>query len=267
MRQYNRQARVILGGKGYDSEKFDFEFEVEFDDTPNLNHAEIKMYNLSNTSVNEIKSKMPVILNAGYEGDVGSVFVGAIYDMFTKFEGVDRVTTVRAVDASDQRGKLRVNRSYKKGIKASQVITDLCGLYGISIGALELPKDTQYRNGKNVSGQILSILRALAKDCKAKFHINKGLAYFTERGKGQDINFIFSSETGLLGSPSPFVEEDPEDEEKEIKGYNVDALLNHRVQADSIIELKSTVTKGKYRVRSGTHTYTPDEMVTRMEVV
>lgn len=265
--QFNRQAEVILGNKKYHSDDFDFEFEVEFDDTPNLNHAEITLYNLSDTTVNSIKSKMLTIINAGYGGDVGSVFIGAIYDMQTERSGVDRVTTVKSVDVSTQRGRLRVNRSYKKGIRASQIITDLTGLYAMSLGALELPKDVQYRNGKNINGNVMTVFKSIAKDCGAKLHVTKGLVYFNPKNKGQDIRFVFNKDTGLIGSPEPFIEEDPEDEEKEIKGFNVNALLNHRVQADSIVEVQSNIVTGRLRVRGGTHIYSASEMVTRMEVV
>lgn len=265
--QFKRKAEVILGTKSFKSNKFDFEFDVEFDDTPDLNHAEILIYNLSTSTVKSIKNKMPIIINAGYEGDTGSVFIGAVYDMNTIKNGVDRETTIKAIDASNQRGKLGINRSYKKGTRASQIITDLCSLAGLSIGALSLPKDVQYRTGKNVSGKILTLLKRIAEDCNAKFHISKGMAYFRGKKEGQNIRFVFNSNTGLIGSPEPFVEEDEEDENKEIKGYNVTALLNHRVHADSIIELESNVVKGKYRVRKGTHSYSESEMITEMEVV
>lgn len=265
--QFNRQAEVILGDKKFHSDKFDFEFDVEFDDTPNLNHAEVTLYNLSNSTVNSIKNKMLVIINAGYEGDTGGVFVGAVYDMSTEWDNIDKLTTIKAVDASNQRGKLSVRRSYKKGIRASQIIADLCGMYGISIYAIDLPKDVQYRNGKNVNGKILTVLKGIASDCNAKFHITKGMAYFVSRKKGQDIRFVFNKDTGLLGSPEPFVEEDSNDEEKEVKGFNVKALLNHRVQTDSIVEIDSKVVNGKYRVRGGRHIFSNSEMVTEMEVV
>lgn len=267
MMQFNRQAEIIIGNRGFHSDKFDFEFDVEFDDTPTLNHAEILLYNLSNSTINEIEDNMPIIINAGYEGDVGSVFIGAVYDMSTRRNGVDKETTIMAVDASDQRGKLRVNRSYKEGTRASQIITDLCGLSGLSIGALDLPNDVQYRSGRNVNGEIITLLKIISKDCDAKFHISKGLAYFTGHDIGEEVGFIFSAETGLIGSPEPFIEENPDKKEEVIKGYNVMALLNHRVQADSIIGVESNIVTGSYRVRKGIHTYNDSEMITEMEVV
>lgn len=265
--QYNRQAEIILGDRSFHSENFDFEFDVEFDDTSDLNHAEVLIYNLSSSTLNKIKNKSPIIINAGYEGDVGSVFLGAIYDMDTVRNGVDRETTIKAIDSAGQRSKLRISRSYKKGIRASQIIVDLCSLVGLSIGAIKLPKDVQYRNGKNLNGKVLTLLKVIAKDAGATFKINKGMAYFRKKGEGQNVRFVFNSDTGLIGNPEPFIEQDEDNEDKNIEGYNVNALLNHRIYPNHIIEIDSQTANGKYRVIKGTHSYSDTEMVTEMEVV
>lgn len=262
--QFRRIAEIIIGTKSFHSDVLDIEFDIDFDDTPNLNHAEIKIFNLSNSTIKSFKNKQQMIVNAGYEGDVGSVFIGAIYDIDSKKEGIDKVTTIKAIDASDQRARLRVNRSYKKGTRASQIITDLCRLSGISIGQLSLKKDVQYRNGKNVSGKPLSLLKQLSKDCNSRFKITKGLAYFYHGKQGNNVRFVFGPRTGLIGSPEPFKREE---DEVVVRGYNVRTLLNHRVQENSIIELKSDVVTGKFRVIEGNHSYNDSEMVTEMEVV
>ena len=264
-KQFIRKAEIILGQASLSSEDYDFEFDVEFTDEPKKNHAEVTLYNLSSDRINRISRGNPLIINAGYENDVGSVFVGAVYESDTVKNGVDRETTVKAVDATNQKDDLRVNKTYKEGTRASQIITDLCGMVGLSIGALNLPNDVQYRQGKHEAGTILYRLRLLAKDCGAKFHINKGLAYFRPPGEGDDVRFVFSPERGLSGSPEPFVEED--DDGNEVRGYNVKALINHRITSDSIPEIKSRNVNGSYRVRKGTHTWSQDEAITEMEVV
>src|SRR5690625_2292554 len=248
--QFKRIAEIIVDGKSFKSDDFYFEFDVEFDDTPDLNHAEVSIYNLSTSTIKSFKNKSPIIINAGYKGDVGSVFIGAIYDIDSKRDGVDRITTIKAIDASNQRGRLRINRSYKKGTRASQIITDLCRLSGIPIGQLSLKRDVQYRSGRNVTGKPLTLLKGLAKDCNTRFKITKGMAYFFHGKQGKDIRFVFSANTGLIGSPEPFEREETvegQDEPKIIRGYNVKALLNHRVQENSIVEIKSKDVNGKYR--------------------
>ncbi|WP_051302794.1 phage protein [Salibacterium aidingense] len=265
MNSFMRKGNIIMGRASLSSELYDYEFEVEFDDNPEKNHAEVVFFNLSHDRINRISRGDPLIINAGYQEDVGTVFVGAVYESDTVKEGVDRQTTVRAVDATDQRDKLRVNKTYKEGTKASQIIEDLCGIVGLSIGALNLPEDVQYRQGKHEAGTILYRLRLLAEDCGAKFHIAKGMANFRPPGEGDDIRFVFSPERGLIGSPEPFVEED--EKGNEVKGYNVRSLLNHRIQADSKPEIKSRDVNGSYRVRKGTHTWNRDEAITELEVI
>ncbi|NGP45962.1 hypothetical protein G4V62_13770 [Bacillaceae bacterium SIJ1] len=265
MNQFIRKANIILGTSNLSSERYDFEFDVEFDDTSKKDLAEVVFYNLSHDRINSIKKGTPIIINAGYENDVGTVFLGAVYDMDTIKRGVNRETTVKAVDATDQRDKLKVNKTYKEGTRASQIIADLCQIVGLSIGKLELPKDVQYRNGKNEQGVILQRLKLLAKDSGAKFNISKGMAYFRPPGSGDDVQFIFSPERGLIGSPEPFIDED--EDENELKGFNVSALLNHRIQPNSIVNIEAKDVKVKGRVRSGTHSYSDREMITEMEVV
>ncbi|SDI16208.1 hypothetical protein SAMN05192534_12375 [Alteribacillus persepolensis] len=267
MNSFKRESNIIMGRASLSSYYFDYEFDVEYTDEPKKNHAEVTFYNLSSDRINRISRGDPLIINAGYENDVGSCFVGVVYEADTTKEGVDRETTVKAVDGTDQRDKLRVNKTYKEGTRASQIITDLCNIVGLSVGALNLPNDVQYRQGKHEAGTILYRLRLLAEDCGAKFNINKGLAYFRPPGEGDEVRFIFSPERGLVGSPEPFVEED--EDGNEIKGYNVKALLNHRVQADSIIEIKSKNVNGSFRVRKANHSGQTDgdEWYTEMEVV
>lgn len=264
--QFDRKAEIIVGNLSFHSDKFDFEFDVEFsDDDSEKNHAEVLIYNLSRATINRIRTGMPLIINAGYGNDVGSVFVGVVYESSTTQNGVDRETIIKAVDGTKQRDKLRVNKTYAAGTRASQIIVDLCRMVGLPIGALSLPNDIQYRQGKHVSGVILQRLKILAQECGARFKITKGVAYFLRPGEGADIGFIFSPDTGLLGSPEAAVFED--EDGNEMRGYNIRALLNHRIQANSIIQVRSKLVSGRFRVRRGRHIYNEQEMVTEMEVV
>ena len=264
--QFDRKAEVIVGNLSFHSDKFDFEFDVEFsDDDSEKNHAEVLIYNLSRNTVNQIKTGVPLIINAGYGNDVGSVFVGVVYEASTTQNGVDRETTVKAVDGTNQRDRLRVNKTYAAGTRASQILTDLCRLAGLPIGAMSLPKDVIYRGGRHVTGPILKRIKGIAQECGARFKIVKGVAYFRKPGEGQEIGFIFNAERGLIGSPEPITWED--DDGNEFKGYNVRALLNHRIQPNVIIQVQSKIVSGRFRVRKGRHIYSEQEMVTEMEVV
>ena len=71
----------------------------------------------------------------------------------------------------------------------------------------------------------------------------------------------------MIGSPEPYEEEiTAEDFKETIKGYNITMLLQHRITTASIINLSSKIAKGKFRVRSGTHSFSPDECTTQIKV-
>lgn len=267
MRQYKREINVILGGDSLHSSKFDIEFDIEFTDDSKLNHAEIVLYNLAPNRINNIRKGTPVIVQAGYEKDVGAIFMGAVYEAKTVREGVDRKTTIKAVDATDQVSKLKVNKTYQAGTRASQIIRDLAGLSGLSLGALSLPRDIVYRSGKTVQGSIIKNLKRLAQDVGAKFHISNQKIYIRGGKEGDNIQFLFNADRGLIGTPEPFVEED--DKGKEIRGYKVLGLLQHRIRADAIITVESSIIKGQYRVRKGRHygSNFGQDFYTEMEVV
>ncbi|WP_052366617.1 hypothetical protein [Geomicrobium sp. JCM 19055] len=264
MEQFGRRAEVILGSSSYMLHRFKIEFNVEFDDQPDLNHAEIKIYNLSSNSINQLSEGLPVVLNAGYQQDVGGIFLGALYKHYTEWSGVDKITTIKAVDASDQLRKVSFSRSYKAGTNAGQIITDVARAGGLSIGALSLPRNPSYSRGKTVNGRIPTILKELARDCGAKFHIAKGQAFFRGGRDGDNIRFRFTPTRGLIGSPEPFEEER---DERIISGYNMTALLNHRIQADSIFNIESRYVNGQYRVMEGSHVLAGNDFYTHIKAV
>ena len=70
-----REATLQIGSKRYGMDDLYFEFDVPFEDSDTLQTATFKAYNLSEATRKSIKRGNVIILNAGYEGDVGAIFV------------------------------------------------------------------------------------------------------------------------------------------------------------------------------------------------
>ncbi|MCM3488773.1 hypothetical protein M3689_05560 [Alkalihalophilus marmarensis] len=260
MSSFIRKTEVLVGGKKFITPDLNIEFRIEFSDGEELNDAEIKIYNLSDQSVNLIKKNLPLVINAGYEGDIGNVFIGGIYDVFTERTNTDRITTILAVEASDQWQRMNITKTYKAGIKASQILRDLIGFTGLATGALSIPRDVTYSRGKSLSGKLPNIVKDIAKDAGAKATVTKGKIFIRDPQQGDTLSFQFTPNRGLIGTPERF-------EDEEAIGYNVKALLNHRVQTDSIIQVGSSTAKGRFRVRKGVHLSNSSSFYTEMEVV
>lgn len=260
MMQFNRKVELVIGNKSFTFPEFTIYFRVEYSDKDELNDAEISIYNLSNQTLNNIKKGDNVILNAGYEGDVGNIFIGIIDDVNTKQVRTDKITKILALDTSEQWIKSKVNKTYKAGIKASQILRDIVGLSSLIPGPLVLPNDVVYKRGRTINSKLPATARQICTDCGAKVQVTKRKIYIRDPKQGDNINFLFNSSRGLIGTPERFEDDDA-------TGYNVTALLNHRVQTDSIVGVQSSTANGNFRVRKAVFRADRRDFYLEMEVV
>lgn len=260
MFSYLREVQLIVGGKKFTFPEQTIYFNINFGEETDSNDADIDIYNLSNETINLIKKEQPIILNAGYEGDVGNIFLGGVVEASTETQEVDRVTKITATDASEAWNKLEVVKTFKAGTRASQMLQAFIAMTGFDIGAFELPNDIEYLRARTFSGKLPSVIKQVAKDAGAKVHITKSKIYIRDPKAGDDVSFLFNNERGLIGTPEPFEDED-------VSGYKVRALLNHRVTTDSMVQIESSTANGTYRVRKGSHKADEGTFYTEMEVV
>ena len=253
-----RRAQVLVAGVAIDYPPMSIEFRVDFDDDPEPNMAEVILYNLTADTINRIKKGSPIILNTGYKGNTGTIFVGTVESAVTTKDGPDRLTRIKAGDASDRWLKITVSKTFKAGTKASQVIRDIAGGFGLEVGEIKLVEDVTYTNGKVCHGQLQEVLRQVVADTKSKLHISKGVLLIRPPQAGTRTGFLLNSDTGLLGSPG-LIEDDKAD-------FTVKCLLNHRLTADSLLQIKSRAVNGNFRVVKGHHIGNDREWHTEMEV-
>ncbi len=264
-KQFGRVIEVIIDRLQLNGSDFTIRFNVPFDDDTDPNESWIEIYNLKDSTINAIKRNQKVTLNAGYEKDKGVILSGYVSKLETKRSGHDKVTIIHCLDSAPPNEKKTVKKSYKANIKGSQIVRDLASIIRLNLAAVVLPNDRTYVKGYTVNGPALEALKNVAKDCGAIVYINKSQGYVRSLKSGDDTRFVLKSETGLIGSPDPFEEED--EDGKVIKGYSVQSLLQHRLTTASIIDLDSIVTKGRYRVRRGVHRAEGQNFITEMELI
>ncbi|MEI4920863.1 hypothetical protein Q8G81_35495, partial [Klebsiella pneumoniae] len=71
MNNFGRVIEVMTANMKFSSEFYNIEGKVPFDSDPLPNESEIKLWNLSDKTINNIKRNEVLMLNAGYKGDVG----------------------------------------------------------------------------------------------------------------------------------------------------------------------------------------------------
>ena len=262
--QFGRVVKITTKSGLTLDNSLDLEFEVPFDDDTEADEATITVYNLSKDTIGRLKVNDEITITAGYKDDTGVIFAGVISTVKTKWNGQDKVTTITAIDDTEQREKKTVSYSFKAGIKAKYILRLLVHELGLPIAVFEITKDFTYTGGAVVSGELMDAIRQYAEVCGAKAYINKRKIYVQDASKGEDLKFTVNTDTGLLGSPEEFSEEE---EGKTVKGVKFKMLLEHRVTTASIINLKSRDFTGKYRVREGTHACNETDFYTEVTAI
>ena len=194
-----RSATLQIGGNRYSMDDLAFDFEVPFEDSDELTTATVNAYNLSANTRNSIKKGDPVIINAGYEGDLGVIFVGQVSGLSHKHRSTEWTTKITATEALDQWLTAQVNKTYTKSIKAKAMVQDLLNIFGIEVGTFELAIDKEYPRGRVCKGKLKDVLKEIVvSDCKSRFLIRCGKIIINNPTDGVNKGYLLSPETGLL---------------------------------------------------------------------
>lgn len=251
-------ATIRSGGITINSSDLDFDFSIPFDDKLEAVEGDITIYNLSDSTIKQFKSDAELTIEAGYEGDTGLVFSGNIKKVSTKRENADKVTTIKV--ACGTNSNETVNMSFGKGTKASYILSKLIQKTGLAVGRFEIKSDYIYKNGETINTSLQSAISTYAEVCGVQTIIVNGVINCCDTSAFNQVQFVISESTGMIGSPSPF-------EDQEEKGYDVEMLLQHRMTAGALVELQSEQYSGKFHVKSGTHTFNSGECKTEIKIV
>ena len=260
------EAQVKCGNVTIKSSELDFEAVVSFDDDLEANEAEIIVYNLSKSTVNQLNKGASISITAGYKGDTGVIFSGFIDRVKTRRDGADKKTTIFCFD--DVEDHTISSISFAANTKASYILKSLIGKTGLPLAVFSVRRDHTYENEQTVDGDLMQNIKKYSEVCGVSTYVNKGQVYCRYVKDGDNINFEVSSDTGMIGSPEEFEEEQTAEDFKEtVNGFTITMLLQHRMTTAAIINLKSEIASGKYRVRCGKHKFNELEATTEIEVI
>lgn len=276
MRFWKRAATLQIGPKRYDMGSLYFTFEVPFEDSEELGTAKVVAHNLSAGTRSSIKKGHAVILNAGYEGDVGAIFTGKVSRVVHKKEGTEWITTITAAEALEEWLSTEVNKTYTAGSKASAIVKDLLNMFGLEVGTMELAVDKDYPRGKVCQGKVKDVLAEIVTlDCKSRFLIRNGIVTINDPTKGLDMGYLLSAATGLLRATEETENTETTTnqttidtgEEAEEVTYTRRCLLNYHLGPADVIKISSGTLNGRFLIKSGKHVGSPGgDWVTEIEV-
>lgn len=278
-----RDIEVLAGGKRFESlgdNGLDIEFDINFSDGKEPDVSEVVIYNLSDDSINQIKKDGYCIVNAGYKslGNKGNILSGDIEEVTTTWQSLDKETKIKVTDGGKKWRKAKISKTYKENTKASVIMRDVINVMGYEIVEIKPKDDKIYKLGKTVNGFCSDILKMLVKDTKSKMFVNKNRITIRDQEKGTQTGFVLSAESGLIGSPTlnkddsgdksrdVNTDKGKKENKKEKKTWEVTCLLNPKIETDSIIQVKSRVLNGTFRVIKGKHTKEFETVITVEEV-
>ena len=263
-----REASLQIGGKRYGMDDLYFEFEVPFEDSDTLQTAKFKAYNLAEATRKGIKRGDVIILNAGYEGDVGAIFVGQVSACSHKHQNTEWITEISATAAMDQWLSAKVSKTYAKGSTAKEIVSDLLNIFGLEIGEFTLAVNKVYDRGLVCSGKVKDELKKIVvNDCKSRFLIRTGSVYINDPASGLANGIVLTPQSGLLFSGNEVEESvvavgsasQKSSSTKNEEGNYVtrECLLNYHIGPAEQITIQSKSLNGRFIVAKGKHSGSP----------
>jgi hypothetical protein len=199
---------------------------------------------------------IPVRIEAGYVGNVSTVFVGEMRTAQTVQDGTDYVTEIDTGDGDEAALLARSSASFGSGANAYVVATKLlldmgCGVGNIATVASILRSAPLFAGGYILKGRSIAILDDLARSCGLEVTIQGGIAQWLSAGQPLGgSQFRLSSgyplvpggpvgtNTGLIGSPT-----------KDTKGIvHAECLMLPGLAPGQPIMVQAEFIQGQYRI-------------------
>ena len=263
---YQQHVYIEFETVTIDSDVLDCEFTVPFDNNTEANETEIILYNLSYNTTNQIRESGAVTIKAGYGDDIGVIFSGTVSKKEIRNEDSDRILTLAATDSAGRTG-WEVDVSYCEGNTAQGILYDLCARLNFPIVSFAPIRDYVFEREVHVEGSLMDAIEKYAGICGVSAYVCKGCVYIQPLSYSNAETYSLSAETGLLSTDEYEKEEKNGEFEDTIRGWKLKALLNHRVQTGTRVELNSPNASGVYFVQEGEHSYDGDSMITELLVV
>ena len=264
-----RSSTLQIGPLKYSmNDGFYFEFEVPFYDSDQLATASFTVNNLSATSRAGIQKNQVVILNAGYEDDMGVIFVGQVSGVSHKQSGVEWQTKITATAALNQWLNTYINKTYMENSKAEDIVRDLLNVFGLEVGVFQLVENVVYPRGRVCCGRLKDVLTEIVvNECKSRLLIRSNQIIINNPADGVTKGYFLTPQSGLLMASDDSDNTDitspqtagasAEEKAAEEKTWKRQCLLNYRLGPGDQIQIQSGNLNGKYQIVSGKHKGSP----------
>lgn len=252
-------------------------FTIKKDNNKEPNSAEITIFNLDDNLVNYIKTNVEnylvIILEAGWVGEVKTVFKGTVAKIIDKWERETRQTTLKCADGAVNVKEALTSRTYPAGTSYNQIFNDLAKDLGTPVGRIEIDSSVPTTTTPvSFVGGTSNQLGNLASGINHSYSIQDGSIYVLPNNKRfTQQSAYLSDETGLKQGPEPLSQGEKKSKKNKTpaNGVSLECQLDGAIIPDSTIYVKARGYDGAFRVTKVTHkgSYEESEWTTRVEAV
>jgi hypothetical protein len=235
--QYLRQISLKVGDAddALDLSDMRIRFAVRRGDFKTPNSADIRVYNLSDNTVQRVQKEFErVVLQAGYAGNYGVIFDGTIKQVRRGRESqTDTYIDITAADGDSAYNFAVMNVTLAAGSTANdhleQVLSSMKSR-GITMGEAPELSATRLPRGKVFYGMTRDFLDVLGKTQDVSWSIQDGkLTLIPNNAYLPGEAVVVTSATGMIGLP-----------EQTQNGINVRTLLNPGIRIGKRLQINNT---------------------------
>jgi len=252
-------------------------FTITKDNTKDPNKAEITIFNLDDDLVNYINNNinhtLAIILEAGYVGEIKTIFKGTVAKIADTWDRGTRETKLRCTDGGINVGEAMSSRSYPAGTPVKNVIRDLSADLGTTVGSIEIDTELKTFNAPvSFVGSTASQIGKLTDSINHNFSIQDGATYVTPRDKRLPQQSAYLSyETGLKKDPEPLSQGNKKNKKNKTPsdGVGFTCQLDGSILPESTVYVKGRSYEGALKVTKVTHSgsFEESDWTTRVEAV
>jgi hypothetical protein len=245
---FKRRIRVVVDT--IEAKDLAMTFRIHKSLKPEPNTAELTIYNLNpdhRSALEQLKTAS-VLIEAGYEQGVSTLFLGDLRTAISTNEGPDIVTKLSSGDGEKATKKSRVKVSLKKGAATPQkVLEAVAKALGVGEGNLKTALSqlgavaNHFSEGTVITGSAAKEMTAICQSLGLTWSIQDGKLQILSLRKALDGEAIkLSKDTGMIGSPT--VDNDGV--------LSVNMLLAPDVFPGRKLVLEAQRLKGQYRIET-----------------
>ncbi len=268
-KQFMREYRLrfgTAGGTGYEiGERTEacpqpphITFTVNKTATNVLGNAKINIYNLNDEHISVLENvgDITVQLSVGYGDRLFNIFTGTVMFCTSTKQGADWCTTLDVICNQTEIVGTYVECSFDKNTPWETIFKDVCRQIGILYVTTETVKFKTCTDGFSFIGSAKEAFNKICESNAVVWSVQNGVVQVKHKGEvmNQNICYLISSETGMIGSPQQIRNADLDWTVTSFLdyglGFDVSFLLNGAIGVSDFVEIRSERYSGFFSVAS-----------------